>query len=166
METQHEYESGMIKGRLKAVLEEKKEALDKGLSLEHRNNSTLAMYYRLLKAQKFETMEDLDEIVSDLNLRDFVIPEAIQDIKECYSIIFTPEQMKKFFKMYTVTAYTINRFGLDTESAGRLHENVCDFFLGLPSIEYGHQLTDTELSVFHMHIKEMAKSWGFEIEDE
>ena len=160
-----EQESNDIKTRLRLVLEEKKESLERNLSRQDRLRSDLWVLYDMRKKLNYDLMKDISQIMEPLSLRDFVIKEAIVDVEECYGIIFSEEEMMQFLQIHPKTAYTINRFGLDTESSGRLHEDICQFFLGLPSVLYGHKLSDVELDVYHMHLREVASEWGFRLSD-
>ena len=97
------------------------------------------------------------------NLSNEVINDVQKEVLDYCEINFSNEEVCGFLKLHPQTALTIIKFGIDTESAGRIHSDLFNWFLyEMPSPLNGHKLSEQECNDYFKLLKEAASLYGFD----
>jgi hypothetical protein len=117
-------------------------------------------------AYKMTYMKDsLTEAKSEINI-DKLTHEIIQEVKDVIKdyccINFSDCEVEGFLKLHTKTTLTLIRFGVDTESSGRIYSDLFEWFLyEMPSPLNGHKLSEDESKKYYQLLKKVADLYGF-----
>lgn len=140
---------------------EKQLILNKIDQLDKIEDSSL-FFYR--KTYIISLLKEAKDNVKVNGLTDELIQGVKEDILENFKIDFSNNEVEGFLKLNTNTLLTLINFGLDTESSGRIYDDLFNFILyDAPSPEYGHHLSEEETNKYFKLLKDVALFYGFKV---